>query len=373
MIGSFGTSLFRTALRGLNHESDDAFEEELKSALAASLEETPTRAVIEETGDSFQGKWVCHTGNTREPGPSPSYGVDCPSTRSRIHSEPLTYTRFSDRDGQGVGGGLQRGAMPLRRARTQPFCTSNGSGALPPSSHSRAPGRPIVSKGSSSASPVPKQSGCDDLSGRPMQGSRIGVDVGGVLTKCKHERPEGHWEDQLGYAAVGAVNGLARLIQIFGADNVFIVSKVRLGSAMQQKIEHWLHETIRVCERTGLRKENIYFCEEATGPTGKGVVAQKLCLSHFVDDRFDVLQSVLSDPCGNSGNEVRAKRGQLFHFMHGRLVDPGEMSKEMRTYYSSVPSWPVLLGNFHCPVADAGKSEAGRELFRAALQKLSGV
>lgn len=206
--------------------------------------------------------------------------------------------------------------------------------------------------------------------------SRIGVDVGGVLTKNPTDVPDHkRWEEQVDYAAPGALEGVKRLVQLFGPNNVHIVSKVHLGGSMQHKVEHWLHDTCMVCQRTGLRKDNIHFCESRSGPDGKGKVAQQLRLSHFVDDNFEVLESVFADPCGNSGDEVRRKRGRLFHFARGGSGDDlplaRDLSNAMRPYYRSVTGWPNLLSHFSHPAKDQEKAKVSREFLGHVLAKLS--
>jgi len=194
------------------------------------------------------------------------------------------------------------------------------------------------------------------------------VDVGGVLTKSRREAA---WEDKIGHAAPGALEGLRRLVQLFGDENVFLVSKVHLGGGMQHRTERWLHDTCMVCERTGLKSGNIRFCENTTGSDGKGVVAKELQLSHFVDDRLEVLESVFADPCGNSGDCVRAKRGKLFHFVRGTLPDPADLDSDMRPFYTSVAAWPQLLSYFSCPIRDEGKCKVSRELLHSALAAIA--
>jgi hypothetical protein len=141
---------------------------------------------------------------------------------------------------------------------------------------------------------------------------------------------------------------VAALVDLFGADYVYIVSKC--GAKTQRGTIVWLNH-YDFCERTGLRPDHVIFCVNRTGiegdnldvtfspvapPTGvqleelctatgrtaeqlcsyfgsaqeatassqlsgtsggcgKGVVARALCLTHFIDDRSECLDSVFFD------------------------------------------------------------------------------
>lgn len=172
---------------------------------------------------------------------------------------------------------------------------------------------------------------------------RIGVDIGGVITRrTDHQSLAKEWG--LDHATPGAFNAAKRLVAMFGDENVFLVSKVRPGGAMQRKTEHWLHETCHFCENTGVLEENIIFCSTIAGEDGKGIIAERLCLSHFIDDNVQVLAAVFGDPCGNSGHLIEKFSGILFHFSKG-----GDGTLPSQAGYEDVPP---RMKRFCRPVAD---------------------
>merc|ERR1712232_1207960 len=124
------------------------------------------------------------------------------------------------------------------------------------------------------------------------------------------ERWGASWE------APGAFDAVRCVVQLFGPSNVFLVSKVRLRGNMHRDTKQWL-ETQKFCEKTGVLEGNIRFVSNVAEPNGKGVVASRLGLSHFVNDKLEVLESVFSDQAGNSGPLVQKFHGCLFHFASG--------------------------------------------------------
>ncbi|CAJ1457254.1 unnamed protein product [Effrenium voratum] len=147
---------------------------------------------------------------------------------------------------------------------------------------------------------------------------RIGIDIGGVLTREGDSTYMGSLDEwDASWEADGALDSVRKIVQVFGPTNTFLVSKVRPGGSMHQRMEQWLHETMDFCKVTGLPKENIVFVRTVDGPTGKGVVCEKLGISHFVDDKIEVLKSIFEDEAGNSRHLVERYQGLLFHFAKG--------------------------------------------------------
>merc|ERR1712227_412817 len=101
------------------------------------------------------------------------------------------------------------------------------------------------------------------------------------------------WEVKGGVDAVRAILGM------FGLNNVFLVSKVRLGGRMHRRTQDWLQGPNGFLERTGLPVESVVFVSDVSGPNGKGVAANALGLSHFVDNKWEVLRAVFADGAGN--------------------------------------------------------------------------
>ncbi len=98
---------------------------------------------------------------------------------------------------------------------------------------------------------------------------------------------------------------------------------------------------------------------DINGPNGKGVAAKRLGLSHFVDNKCEVLESVVADKAGNSGVFIQRFQGTLFHFATGgsgkwKPGRPPAMSSELQQYYCAVSGWKEVLSKF-------GKDKDGAE------------
>eukprot|EP00927_Polykrikos_kofoidii_P047515 TRINITY_DN4170_c0_g4_i1.p1 TRINITY_DN4170_c0_g4~~TRINITY_DN4170_c0_g4_i1.p1 ORF type:complete len:578 (-),score=102.48 TRINITY_DN4170_c0_g4_i1:46-1665(-) len=194
-------------------------------------------------------------------------------------------------------------------------------------------------------------SSSSDAKGRKASSEvpRIGIDIGGVVTRTRLRDNDlsVNWgtEDE----APGAFDGFRRLVEIFGEDNVFLVSKFKIGDPMQRKTEHWLHETCKFCERTGVLRKNIVFCSPAYGRDGRGVVAERLRLSHFVDDSLEGLSLVFAGSAGNSGHWIEQLNGLLLHLVparaEGKSVDttPVEVPPRMRPFYRCARDWQEVI------------------------------
>jgi hypothetical protein len=115
---------------------------------------------------------------------------------------------------------------------------------------------------------------------------RLGVDVGGVIIEPADE------DDDTSFFGAhylrtppvdGAFEALAALVdEVFG-DQVHVVSKC--GEATERRTREWLahHDFFT---RTGIGSDRLHFCR--TRPE-KAPIAERLGLTHFVDDRLEVL------------------------------------------------------------------------------------
>ncbi|MGC5019570.1 hypothetical protein [Micromonospora sp. DT47] len=113
---------------------------------------------------------------------------------------------------------------------------------------------------------------------------RLGVDVGGVII----ERSEG--TDDTSFfgpnylrtpPVAGVFEALAELVPRF--DEAYVVSKCE--EPTERRTREWLaHHDFHA--RTGIGPERLHFCR--TRPE-KGPIAAQLGLTHFVDDRLEVL------------------------------------------------------------------------------------
>jgi len=172
------------------------------------------------------------------------------------------------------------------------------------------------------------------------QQPRIGIDLGGVVLGSRAKR-----------LIPKTIDGVRGLIGIFGAENVFIVSKVRLNGSVHEACRAALTQPGGFLEKTRIPKENVVFASAIDGATGKGVVSARLGLTHFVDDRADVLLSIYADKAGNSRDLVDQFNGKLFHFkthVSSMRADPRSSStlSSMEAPYLVVSGWSELLAFF---------------------------
>lgn len=119
---------------------------------------------------------------------------------------------------------------------------------------------------------------------------RLGVDIGRVLIDggpaggADSSFLNGDLEAALTTPACpGALEGLTALVGLFGGENTWLVSKC--GAKVADRSLRWLaaHE---VYARTGLREGHVVFVRERKDKAREAV---RLDLTHFVDDRLDVL------------------------------------------------------------------------------------
>lgn len=111
---------------------------------------------------------------------------------------------------------------------------------------------------------------------------KLGLDINGVLLN-RENRLKGPIYSF--HAIAGAFVGIRRLIQEkFGAENVYLVSK-SLGEKRMQILEFF--EKNLFYEDTGILRSHVYFCEARQD---KAPICRELGITHFVDDRLEVLQ-----------------------------------------------------------------------------------
>ncbi|MCW2631566.1 MAG: hypothetical protein JWR88_528 [Pseudonocardia sp.] len=122
---------------------------------------------------------------------------------------------------------------------------------------------------------------------------RLGVDIGRVIIAGSDD-PDGadtafFGTDESAMLATPAVDGvfdvLPRLVERF-AGRVWLVSKC--GERIQRRTERWLDHH-RFFERTGIPPDHLRFTLRRAD---KAVHARELGLTHFVDDRLDVLEAL---------------------------------------------------------------------------------
>ena len=121
----------------------------------------------------------------------------------------------------------------------------------------------------------------------------LGVDIGGVIIARGARGADTAFrrEDALDTPEVeGAVDTIAELAGGRFGRRVFLVSKC--GPRTRARTLRWLKRH-RFFERTGLRAKHVRFCMERGE---KAPICRELGITHFVDDRLDVLVSLTTVP-----------------------------------------------------------------------------
>ena len=116
---------------------------------------------------------------------------------------------------------------------------------------------------------------------------KIGIDIGGVIID-RHRNDESD-TSLMGpnylnaYAVKDAFHAIERLNGTLFKDQVYVVSKC--GHNIERKSREWLAHN-KFHEITGVPVERLHFCRRRSE---KAPIADKLALTHFVDDRLEVL------------------------------------------------------------------------------------
>ncbi len=117
----------------------------------------------------------------------------------------------------------------------------------------------------------------------------LGVDIGKVIITGDTDSPDRSMfgKDFLQSPEVeGAVEILKYLVSSPRWVQVYLISKC--GEDMQKRTLSWL-EAHDFYNRTGIARENVYFCRERSDKAG---IARRLSVTYFIDDRIDVLKSM---------------------------------------------------------------------------------
>jgi hypothetical protein len=118
-----------------------------------------------------------------------------------------------------------------------------------------------------------------------VQADCLGVDIGGVLIDRVADGTDTSFFSNRYLETPAVVDGfatLARLRQRFD-ERMHVVSKC--GPTVEEKSRRWLaHHDFE--EITGIPLERVHFCRTRED---KAPVCKKLGVTHFIDDRYDVL------------------------------------------------------------------------------------
>ena len=157
-----------------------------------------------------------------------------------------------------------------------------------------------------------------------MVDKKLGVDIGGVIIPSM-----GHGEDTSfggeNYLqtppVADAITALSELNKRFGGQ-IYLVSKC--GIKTENKTRNWLDHH-NFYKKTEILPENVYFCRERRD---KATICERLEISHFIDDRLEVLSYLVT-------------------VSHKYLFNPNEEeiegNKEFLSSVVRVDSWKELL------------------------------
>lgn len=117
-------------------------------------------------------------------------------------------------------------------------------------------------------------------------GGALGVDIGGVVIDRANDRTDTSFFSTR-YLETTATAGVFEALACLAAErfgtNIHFVSKC--GPETERKTREWLAHH-RMFERTGIPAANLHFCRRRAE---KAPIAATLGLTHFIDDRLEVL------------------------------------------------------------------------------------
>lgn len=114
----------------------------------------------------------------------------------------------------------------------------------------------------------------------------LGVDFGGVISaRVADDSDTSFFADRFLETPMvdGAFDALARLVAGPFEGRVHIVSKA--GPKIQERTRLWMDHH-QFTDRTGIPESQVHFCRERRD---KAPICRRLGVTHFVDDRLDVL------------------------------------------------------------------------------------
>jgi len=119
----------------------------------------------------------------------------------------------------------------------------------------------------------------------------LGVDIGNVIINHRLMDKENRDDWQEKYLSSPPVDNVFDSLRILNTEifngNVFLVSKCR--EEAEQLIKLWFKKH-DFYSQTGIKPENTYFVRERKE---KDIVCRKLGITHFIDDRLEVLSHMV--------------------------------------------------------------------------------
>lgn len=117
----------------------------------------------------------------------------------------------------------------------------------------------------------------------------LGVDIGKVIVAGDTDSPERSMFGK-GFLQSPEVDGAVEILKYLVSSprwvQIYLISKC--GEDMQKRTLSWL-ESHDFYGRTGIARENVHFCRERSDKAG---IAKRLSVTHFIDDRIDILKSM---------------------------------------------------------------------------------
>lgn len=114
---------------------------------------------------------------------------------------------------------------------------------------------------------------------------RLGIDIGGVI-RAKATGPQSVEEYLVARPLTDVTRVITAFVDIFGSENIFIIS--RCPEYAEDTMVQWLDKQ-NFFTSIGFKRSNVYFCRERAD---KARIANQLKLTHFIDDRIDVLDAM---------------------------------------------------------------------------------
>lgn len=115
----------------------------------------------------------------------------------------------------------------------------------------------------------------------------LGVDIGGVVIDRVSEDDESRTMGSTGYAGAatidGALEAIGRLVRQRFHDRVWLIS--RCDEPRERVLSEWL-ERQNFFGSTGVPRRQVRFCRERHE---KAIICKELGVTHFIDDRLEVL------------------------------------------------------------------------------------
>ena len=116
--------------------------------------------------------------------------------------------------------------------------------------------------------------------------SRLGVDIGGVLIERIGDKPD-TWFAENDFPRSQALPDAFQVLRQLGekryGGEIYLISKC--GPNIERKTRLWLDRN-DFFHKTGINPKHLHFCRRRQD---KGPICKQLGITHFVDDRLEVL------------------------------------------------------------------------------------